>query len=197
VVILLYAVNLIGAMTFSWLMVALAALDAENYWLPNWITLPGIAVGLLAAIAKSIPETLSPLHDVVYGSELKMVTEEAGYAARDCILGILGAAALILLIRWVYWLIRRREGMGLGDAKLMALLAAWLGLPGALLAFALGVVLGAVIAVIQLAVPSSRAEGERWSLGKLPLGTFLCVGGIVSSLWGQQILAAYYKFAGL
>ena len=34
-------------MIFFWLVVALAALDAENLWLPNWITFPGIALGLL------------------------------------------------------------------------------------------------------------------------------------------------------
>jgi leader peptidase (prepilin peptidase)/N-methyltransferase len=172
-----------------WFLVALAALDAENLWLPNWLTYPGIALGVVEKVVLGVLLSLQPHNDTVGTTALKL--------AGGAILSAAIAALLILLIRWVYWLLRRREGMGLGDAKLMALLAAWLGLPGALLAFALGVVLGAVIAVIQLAVPSSRAEGERWSLGKLPLGTFLCVGGIVSSLWGQQILAAYYKFAGL
>ncbi len=111
-------------------------------------------------------------------------------------MGILAAAGLILLIRWIYWLIRRREGIGLGDAKLMAMLAAWLGLPGALFAFCLGVVLGAVAAIVLLAVPSTRKRSEGWALTKLPLGTFLCVGGIVSGLWGEQIIAAYLRWAG-
>jgi leader peptidase (prepilin peptidase)/N-methyltransferase len=110
--------------------------------------------------------------------------------------GIVAAAGLILLIRWVYWLIRRREGIGLGDAKLMALLAAWLGLPQALLAFGLGVVLGALVALVFLAAPSARRDSEKWALSKLPLGTFLCFGGIVSSLWGGPIIAAYLHWAG-
>jgi len=80
--------------------------------------------------------------------------------------------------------------------KLMALLAAWLGLPGALLAFGLGVVLGSLVAVVLLAVPSARRDAESWALSKLPLGTFLCIGGIVSSLWGQPILSAYLRWAG-
>jgi leader peptidase (prepilin peptidase)/N-methyltransferase len=113
-----------------------------------------------------------------------------------CAFSILAAAALILLIRWVYWLIRRREGIGLGDAKLMALLAAWLGLPGALLAFGLGVLLGALAAVILLAVPPARRDSGSWALSKLPLGTFLCLGGMVSSLWGERIIAAYLRWAG-
>jgi len=116
--------------------------------------------------------------------------------AKNQLFGILIAAGLILLIRWVYWRIRRREGIGLGDAKLMALLATWLGLPGALLAFGLGVVLGALVAIVLLAVPSAHRDSETWALSKLPLGTFLCVGGIVSSLWGGPILAAYLHWAG-
>jgi leader peptidase (prepilin peptidase)/N-methyltransferase len=196
VFILYYSVNMVGTMLFSWLLVALAALDAEQYWLPNWITLPGVGFGLLLVIAKSALNTVSPLHDTVYGSELKMITVEAGYAALDCVKAILVAAALILLIRWVYWLIRRREGIGLGDAKLMAMLGAWLGLPGALLAFGLGVVLGALVALALLVVPSAKLDASAWGLKKLPLGTFLCIGGIVSSLWGQPIIAAYQRWAG-
>jgi leader peptidase (prepilin peptidase)/N-methyltransferase len=119
-----------------------------------------------------------------------------GRTALDSILGIFVAAGLILLIRWIYWLIRYREGIGLGDAKLMALLAAWLGLPGALLAFGLGVTLGALVAVVLLAVPSTKLDLRGWAAQKLPLGTFLCVGGLVSSLWGGPIIAAYLRWAG-
>src|ERR1019366_1635327 len=39
-------VSFLGEMTLCWLLVALAVLDAENLWLPNWLTLPGIALGL-------------------------------------------------------------------------------------------------------------------------------------------------------
>ena len=165
---------------FYWLLVALAVLDAENLWLPDWITLPGIALGFASTVVFAYFEfSRGPMAEALY-----------------CSLGILAAAAFILLIRWLYWLIRRREGVGLGDAKLMALLAAWLGLPGALLAFGLGVVLGAAAALVLLAIPSTRRDSETWAVTKLPLGTFLCIGGIVSSLWGQPIIHAYLRWAG-
>jgi leader peptidase (prepilin peptidase)/N-methyltransferase len=112
------------------------------------------------------------------------------------LLGILAAAGLILLIRWLYWLVRRREGIGLGDAKLMALLAAWLGLPQALLAFGIGIVLGTLTGVVLLVLPSARRDSESWAASKLPLGTFLCIGGIASSLWGSQLLNMYERLAG-
>ncbi|MGA3136413.1 MAG: prepilin peptidase [Terracidiphilus sp.] len=175
----------IGMMIFYWVLVGLAVLDAEHLWLPDVVTLSGIALGI--AFYVLVSEQVGWFF-VMEPTPWKEIGERMLAAA--------AAAGLILLIRWVYWLIRRREGIGLGDAKLMALLAAWLGLPGALLAFGLGIVLGALAAVVLLAVPSARRDRETWAFSKLPLGTFLCIGGIVSSLWGQPIIAAYLRWAG-
>jgi leader peptidase (prepilin peptidase)/N-methyltransferase len=178
----------VGQMIFCWLVVALAALDAEHLWLPDWLTYPGVAFGLCNTLLNAYLRSHVYNNDTVGSGPL--------HEGLSALVGILAAAGLILLIRWVYWLVRRREGIGLGDAKLMALLAAWLGLPGALLAFALGVVLGALAAVVLLALPAARRSEGGWAAQKLPLGTFLCVGGIVSSLWGQPMIAAYLRWAG-
>jgi len=178
-------ISAIGTMIFLWLLVGIAVLDAEHFWIADAVTLPGIALGIAFPV---LFESLfrEPLRD----------QSEFWISLGKRLLEVLAAATLILLIHWVYWLIRRREGIGLGDAKLMALLAAWLGLPGALLSFGVGVVLGALVAIVLLAVPSALRESESWAMSKLPLGTFLCIGGIVSSLWGQPILSAYLRWAG-
>jgi leader peptidase (prepilin peptidase)/N-methyltransferase len=162
---------------FLWLLTALAVLDAENQWIPDFLTLPGIGAGLLVTALFGVSGT--SLLRTLWFRVVEMIA----------------AAGVVLVIRWAYWLLRRREGIGLGDAKLMAMLAAWMGLPGALLAFGLGVVTGAATALVMLAMPAART-GERWGLTRLPLGTFLCVGGIVSALWGPRIIAAYLRWAG-
>jgi leader peptidase (prepilin peptidase)/N-methyltransferase len=187
---LIYA---IGQMILSWLLVALATLDAENFWLPNWLTLPGAVLGFLSYFLRIKMSSDNVLSYYGASSLQKRFLVEA---LSRRLLGILAAAGLILLIRWVYWLIRHREGIGLGDAKLMALLAAWLGLPQALLAFGMGTTLGAVAAVALLSIPSKRLDLRSWAAQKLPLGSFLCIGGIITSLWGQQIIDAYLRWAG-
>jgi leader peptidase (prepilin peptidase) / N-methyltransferase len=184
-----------GKAVFDWLLVALAALDAEHFWLPDRLTLPGIALGFL------LTTFLSPL-DLSWWLRAQTIW----LAAFDGLLAVTLAFVLILVIRWIYWLVRRQEGLGLGDAKLMAMLAAWLGLPGALLAFFIGVVLGGVVAVGMLLLPSQTSGDPTlaaktntprgWGTRRLPLGTFLCVGGVVSSLWGQTIVGAYLRWAG-
>jgi leader peptidase (prepilin peptidase) / N-methyltransferase len=168
----------------EWLLIALAVLDLENLWLPDWITYPGIALG------------------VVYGQVVAILDSPAWYlkeswrvALEKSAFEIAVSAGIILLIRFVYWLIRRREGMGLGDVKLMAMLAAWLGLTGVAISFAIGVVFGALVALVVIAAARMRAKSEDWAAQKLPLGTFLCLGGVVNILWGQQILDAYRRWA--
>ena len=180
-------VHAVGMAVFFWLLLALAFLDAKHLWLPNWITFSGIALGFL------MTTFLGPLDDSWWSQSATTLRTSA---IADAV-AIAIPTALILLIRWTYWLVRRREGIGLGDAKLMAMLGAWLGLSGALLSFSIGVFLGATFALIVLAVPAGRRGSETWSAARLPLGTFLCIGGIISALWGQPIIAAYLHWAGL
>jgi leader peptidase (prepilin peptidase) / N-methyltransferase len=175
-----------GKMALTWILVGLAGLDAERLWLPDIATLGALVLGVAVTFLRG--DFLLPI-----GSrETSPLENLLGIA-----LALILAAGVVLLIRWIYWLVRRREGIGLGDAKLMAMLAAWLGLPGALLSFAIGVVLGACVALIFLAIPAARRGSETWALTKLPLGTFLCIGGIISSLWGGQIINAYLRWSGL
>lgn len=180
--------RIVGAVAFYWLLIALAMLDAEHLWLPNFLTLPGIALGLGFFF---LPEALQK-----YWADFYPQFPGLFWSTVERVIAIAAAASLILIIRWLYKLIRHQEGIGLGDAKLMALLAAWLGLPGALLAFALGSILGALAALVLLAAPTARTNPQSWATTKLPLGTFLCIGGIISSLWGPQMISAYLRWAG-
>jgi leader peptidase (prepilin peptidase) / N-methyltransferase len=180
----------IGDAILEWLLVALAVLDAENFWLPDRITIPGAVLGILFQLINSATQSF-----------MWFFKEGFLWTMEKTVFAIAVAVGIILLIRFVYWLIRRREGIGLGDAKLMALLAAWVGLPGVAISFAVGVVLGAVVALVLLvtswlATTSARKNNDGWALQKLPLGTFLCIGGVVNVLWGERIIDAYRAWAG-
>ena len=208
----------VGKIFFLWSMVALAFLDAENFWLPDKLTLTGTAIGLIFAITN--PFMLLWL-DRKTGLPLTEGFEHLPFGLWTLILypilAVLAAASIILLIRWLYWLVRRKEGMGLGDAKLMAMLAAWLGLPGALLSLFIGVTLGAAYSVLLLIrgrkqvnrttpeVNSAQqlssetqvdSQKDQWAVTHLPLGTFLCIGGAISSFYGERIIAIYLRWAG-
>jgi leader peptidase (prepilin peptidase) / N-methyltransferase len=170
-------VALLGYALLCWTLVALAALDAELFWLPDLLTLPGIALGFAFTLQQSwshytLDRQVSLLH-----------------AARNSLLAILAAAGLILFIRLAYWIVRRQEGMGLGDAKLMAMLAAWLGIRGAMESFALSVLGAAVAALAWLAILAIRRNTGEWARMPLPLGTFLCVAALSEVFYPNWLLS--------
>jgi leader peptidase (prepilin peptidase)/N-methyltransferase len=111
-------------------------------------------------------------------------------AGRSLLAAALAAAAL-LLIAGVYWLARRRMGMGMGDVKLLAMLAAWLGLPQAGLVLFLAVIAGALYGVKLILW--NRREGSAGQLA-VPFGTMLSLAGLYSIFLGERTLGWYLQF---
>lgn len=175
-----------GFMIFCAALIAIAMLDGDRFALSDFVTLPGVAIGVL-------------LYALTSEQMLWFFMREAkpwrAIGAR--LLAAVCAGGLVLLIRWVYWLLRRREILGWGEAHLMAMLAAWLGLPGALLAFSIGVLIGTIFLILLWAAPVILRRSEIWISPKLSLGALVCAGGVVSCLWGTQILSAYLHWSAL
>jgi leader peptidase (prepilin peptidase)/N-methyltransferase len=185
-------------MAFCWLLILLATLDAEHFWLPDRVTLTGAALGGLTSLLRfGAPWLRSslPLHWSLLGvAESHRALLLLGVT--PWLISMLLLPGFLLLIRWGYGAWRGQEGVGLGDIKLMLLLSAWMGLSHALLAFFLGISLGAIAAIVVLLSPQSRDSLESKRLSKIPLGTFLCIGGILSAFWGRAILTAYLTWSG-
>jgi leader peptidase (prepilin peptidase) / N-methyltransferase len=163
---------------FCFLLLGLAFMDWEALLLPDEFTWTGIGLGILWHLfwawlkATSLQQSLK---------------EILWLFAR-----IMIAALIVLIIRWIYQLVRHREGMGLGDVKLMAMLAAWLGLQQTLLVFFLAVIAGAVFAMILLFF--HRGDQTSWAERQIPLGTFLCFAGIYAVFFGPATLRWYEGF---
>jgi leader peptidase (prepilin peptidase)/N-methyltransferase len=124
----------------------------------------------------------------------------AVHAARLSLLAAAVAAAVLLLIAGAYWLARRRMGMGMGDVKLLALLAAWLGLRETGLVLFLAVIVGALYGVgtilFRRRTGSRTTNEDQVPAGQLPVpfGTMLALAGIYSIFLGQRTLGWYMQF---
>src|SRR6202034_960006 len=101
------------------------------------------------------------------------------------IAAICGAALLLLLIRWIYKAVRHRDGLGLGDVKLLAMIAAFLGFWPAILALFVGVILTAAYGLTLM------VRRQATATTRLPLGTFISIGGLVAALFGAPLIAWY------
>jgi leader peptidase (prepilin peptidase)/N-methyltransferase len=105
------------------------------------------------------------------------------------------AAAALLLIAGAYWLVRRRMGMGLGDVKLLAMLAAWLGLRQTGLVLFLAVVAGALYGLGMILL--NRRPGTSPGQLPVPFGTMLSLAGLYSIFLGERTLHWYAQFFSL
>jgi len=161
------------------LLLGLAVTDAETLLLPDWFTLPGLVAGVVFAGLRPGLER----GDWAWQTGLRA-------AGRSLLAAALFAAAL-LLIAGAYWLVRRRMGMGMGDVKLLALLAAWLGLRQTALVLFLAVIAGALYG-IKLILWRSR-EGPAGQLA-VPFGTMLSLAGLYSIFLGERTLGWYLQF---
>ena len=149
----------LGWALFGWIGLTLAILDWRHFWLPDALTLPLALLGL----------TIGP-----------WVTH---VAVEDAFIGAAAGYLALLMVALSYRLIRRRDGLGLGDAKLFGALGGWFGwqaLPLILL-FAASLGLVAVLA----AMAKGHALDQR---SKLPLGTCL----ILAAAPGWWVSALLY-----
>ena len=108
------------------------------------------------------------------------------------------AAGTLLLIAGLYWLVRRRVGMGFGDVKLLAMMGAWLGGPRTALALFLAVVGGAVYGVglvLWQKRHAIRQGAEAIPAGQIaiPFGTMLCAAGLYCVFLGERTVGWYLR----
>ena len=100
-------------------------------------------------------------------------------------LGTLVGGGSLWLIGEAYYRFSGQEGMGGGDVKMLAMIGAFLGWKLAIVTLVFSSVAGALIGVLVLAI---RKGGLKYAL---PYGTFLALGALVASLFGDQIVAWY------
>jgi len=150
---------------FSWLL-ALSLIDLDTMTLPNSLTQSGLLAGLLFQAATGAGDVY-PLMNGIFGAVLGLWLFEA--------IILLGSLAL------------GQAAMGGGDAKLAAMMGAWLGWKYLLLAGFLACALGAH------AGSGAIALGWLKRRQAMPFGPFLALGAAVTALWGEAILSTYLR----
>ena len=194
-------VGVFGFAIVGFLLIGLIVMDWQTHRLPDAFTLTGIAIGFVLTCVRAglLPTgqgdiALNPTHQWRMSSpgsfqaqgNVFVTGTEAMVLGR--VAAIIGAALILLLIRWTYKALRGHQGMGLGDVKLLAMIAAFLGFAGSLVAFFVGVMAAMAYALVLLAGRRATAKS------KLPFGSFLGVGGLFAALYGQQLVDWYLGF---
>ena len=141
------------------ILVYLAYYDLRTFRLPDVITLPLILLGLL----------------------FNSLSNQRFISFQDAIIGAILGYTCLWLLNLLYRIVKKQDGVGMGDAKLLAALGAWLGwfaLPSILLMASLTGLIGGII-WLQWNKQNHRSA--------FPFGPFLAIAGIIELLWPQTL----------
>lgn len=140
------------------LLIICSFIDLRHMIIPDVISLPMIALTPLVA-------WVHPDLDVM-----------------SAVLGVLAGGLSLYAIAWLYWLLRREVGMGLGDVKLLAAIGGWLGYQAIIPTIFFGSMLGAFAGLLAIVI--SRKLSLR---SAIPFGPFLALGAIIHMIIGPYL----------
>jgi leader peptidase (prepilin peptidase)/N-methyltransferase len=151
------------AALFLTLLLGIAMTDAREYIIPDEFSIGGLLIGLGTSLAAGLP----------------------GF--RDAVIGAAVGFALLWVVAWLGKHAFKKEAMGGGDIKMMAMVGAFVGWQGVFLTIFLGSVVGTVI-FGPLALAGKKKD--------VPFGIFLALGAAVAFLWGDAIVEWYRGYVG-
>ena len=161
--------------------------DYHHQILPNALTLPGAGFGILLC-AFQAPSLLRDPGDLLASYVAGLVfapNPDAVLPWVSSLLGVLAGGGMLLAVALAYQAVRKRQGLGMGDVKMMAMVGAFLGWRLAVLTIFLGSFLGGIIGVMLIAF------GGRTMQSKLAFGTFLGAAAILFLFFGPAFLQWY------
>lgn len=154
-------------------LVLITFVDLTDWTIPDEVTIPGMPIGIVCALAAMAVPNTRLLLDNVYLSL-------AGLVLGGGILYLLDKISLLLL---------KKRGMGFGDVKLMAMLGAFFGPLGVFLIIMMASLLGSVVGISMILMQRNRPDDTGGHY--LPFGPYIALGGVLYLFIGPEIVQAY------
>jgi len=169
---------------FSALLVVLIIIDTRERILPDGVNFTGLGLALAFSLFSGPSDgTARWLANRIFAYP----PPEAALGLVDALLGAAVGSGLLWVVAEGYFRLRGREGMGLGDVKMMAMAGAFLGLKRTLLTILAGSLLGSVVGLVMIGLWKKGSDYE------LPFGTFLGGAALLVLYFGGPLLEWYTK----
>jgi len=163
-------------------------IDIDHQIIPDGISIGGLLIG--PAISLFFP-ALHGVYPILHGGRpFTWFVSEHFASLADSLAGIIVGGGFIFIAGWIGKRIWKREAMGFGDVKLMAMAGAFLGWKAVLFANLIAPLFGS-LAGIPLWLKSRR------KYMKIPYGPFLSIGTVAVMLFGDRLAAWYFGLIGM
>jgi leader peptidase (prepilin peptidase)/N-methyltransferase len=156
--------------------------DLRERILPDVVNFTGLAIGLaISLFTRPTDGTAEWLSNHIFA----FPPPAPALSFADAVLGAAIGSGLLWLVSEAYFRVRGREGMGLGDVKMMLMAGAFLGAKRALLTIFAGSVLGSILGLAFILARRKRTDYE------LPFGTFLGMAALLVVFFGTPVVNWY------
>ena len=142
-------------------LIVITVIDLYHQIIPDAISIPGIGVGLLGSLI--IP------YITFFNS----------------VIGILVGGGSLFLVATLYQWFFKREGMGGGDVKLLAMIGGFLGWKSVILTILLSSFIGSIVGI---AIMLLKGKDFKYAI---PFGPFLSLGAVISLFYGETLIQWY------
>ena len=159
--------------------------DFHHRILPNVLTLPGIVVGILLSPFQDPAVYMKDPLSVAIANLFEHPTPLTILPWTGSVMGAVIGGGILLVIGVGYQKLRKRQGLGMGDVKMMAMVGAFLGWPLTFLTIFAGSFLGLLVGIYLIVF---RKQGLQ---AKLPFGVFLGIGSALALFYGLAFLEWY------
>lgn len=169
--------NMTGLVAFAFiaLFVIITFIDLDYMIIPDVITYPATFAGILIG---SVNRYLSP-------SSGRLLDAPFVASPLHSALGLLAGPGLLILVWWLYLVLRKREGLGLGDVKLLAVCGAAFGVDCAWFTIFVGSILGSVVGLAMMLARRGDLSTH------IPFGPYLAVAAVSYILDVPSLIAHY------
>jgi leader peptidase (prepilin peptidase) / N-methyltransferase len=154
-------------------LVVITFIDLEHRIIPDRISLPGIIIGFIASFF---------VHDIYD------LNQTLGW--KNSLIGILAGGGSLFIVAYAYELVTKKEGMGMGDVKLLAMMGAFLGWRSIPFIIFFSSLVGSIIGVSMMLLQKKDSQYA------IPFGPFLALGAICYIFVGQWLIHWYFSLGG-
>jgi leader peptidase (prepilin peptidase)/N-methyltransferase len=167
---------------FSALMIVLVFTDLRERILPDVVNFTGLGFGLAFSLFTRPADGTAQW---IFAHISESTPPVFALSLADAVLGAAIGSGLLWLVSEAYFRLRGREGMGLGDVKMMLMAGAFLGIKRTLLTIFAGSLLGSILGLLFMLARRKRSDYE------LPFGTFLGMAAVLVVFFGTPIVNWY------
>jgi leader peptidase (prepilin peptidase)/N-methyltransferase len=168
------SVDAAAALVFACILVVISFIDLEFQIIPDIFSLGGLVLGLLLSFLRTTP---------FFGQEL-LVPFGSLPAILQSLLGVLLGGGILYAIARLYEVVRKAEGMGGGDIKLLAMIGAFCGITGVVFSLVAGSIVGALVGLPLMLI---KGQGTKYAV---PFGPFLSLGALLYVFAGDTLINA-------